>query len=901
VLESLQKYPCQVDLDRLLKQRIARQVDMGLKTPFKRHAHLTFRYAYFVCLPAHLWLGACDGPQVVGSACDLLPGDVVLSELMANPIDDTTYDSNAEWFEIFNTTGSELVLNRMDIVRSSIRADGSVDSDIHHIRGAQPLQARSYRVFGNGNPASQPIDYSYDPDYHPLGLDDSLGSFTNITDTFVAAKLELRCQDRVIDTLTYGTGGIPTPTEGSSLLLDGAIPPDAIVNDDAKRWCSGGDTYDLAGNIGSPGQPNLACGLVRCEQAGVFRDTQVASAGDLVISEVFLDPSGSADSKRYWVELYVASSQGVDLNGLTFKAEGGEDEAKVAQIDSTACISVQPSTYIVVGADADPTLNGALITKAVAAGLSFATSFKDVGGTLTLTRYDLDSQSDLVIDAAQIPPRQSDKSGRSPNDCLNGEDNSIYATQEECEQKRDKDTGLLDPEKESGCTWNSTLGACGGGVKKYSGRSLALDGPAVTLNEASLLNDYNVAFCYSLDAATTAFDGIGTPGNANHSCGTVACEDDGIIRAVVFPTLGDLLVSEVFSEASGSDSNKEWLEVKIINRPVDLNGLTLQNTKSTSTTAPRKAQGSSTTCVRGESGDHLVVSVYNENDHLDGLVQDNGEVTPDLIATTSLTTGFFYDVDSTDVGAPTLQVSILWADQLIDAAEMYGPDTGVTMALAPQFNHSSENDNPDAFCPQETGGLFDGLGTPSYSNVCGVGCFENGSPIAPSNPSVGELIITEIFPNPAGADDHGDWLEVYLHGSQPVQLNGLTVVNQTQAGSVRSWLMESADGSCVTLNPGKYAVIGGSKTADFGVSADALLKGSSETSLLYATNSAVEIHNQTGLIDDAPAYATSMSGKSWSLDPSGLAGNDPSATNDQSSLWCKKSTPSAGGVNEACP
>ena len=93
-------------------------------------------------------------------------------------------------------------------------------------------------------------------------------------------------------------------------------------------------------------------------------------------------------------------------------------------------------------------------------------------------------------------------------------------------------------------------------------------------------NDLPGAFCPSPLDANTSFDGVGTPGGENALCGTVSCMDTGGVRAVAFPSVGDLIVSEILIDPSSTDGGKEWIELYVSGgQGVDLNGLTITNVK----------------------------------------------------------------------------------------------------------------------------------------------------------------------------------------------------------------------------------------------------------------------------------------------------------------------------------
>lgn len=237
-------------------------------------------------MQAHAWLllslwalCACDGAPASGELCRALPGDLVISEVMLNPLGD---DSDGEWFEIYNASDSPQPVDRLVLVRESIDENGTVkEAAEHHVRGAGQLASRSYLVIGSG-PRDATVDYS-------TSDGESFGSLNNEQGGIV-----LRCQGRDVDGVGWGTVATPSaPEEGRSLAFDGGLAPDALLNDAADYWCTGGEPYDAAGNLGTPGARNIDCGLVTCRDGAGSRDVVAPVEGDLVITELLVDPLGS--------------------------------------------------------------------------------------------------------------------------------------------------------------------------------------------------------------------------------------------------------------------------------------------------------------------------------------------------------------------------------------------------------------------------------------------------------------------------------------------------------------------------------------------------------------------------------------------------------------------------------
>ena len=331
-----------------------------------------------------LALAGCGTHEAVGVGCELSSGDLAVSEIMANPQED---DTGREWFEIYNTTSSEQILDRLVIKRLSLQPDGSVDFVDHSLRPlggtAIKVAAKSYFVLGDGVVGVAPIDYSYGV------AGESFGALNN-----TQGGIGLACQGRAIDEVWYGTtAGAPEPVEGKSLTFDGGVAPDQFLNDRGDWWCNAnGERYDGV-NSGTPGEANDFCGFATCDQGGgVMRDVVPPKAGELVVSEVFADAVGADDAKE-WIEVYVAATHAVDLNGLLVTDSTTTGSSHTYQITSLQCVSADPGTYVVIGSTTDRGLNGNVPVVAVADGMTLYST----AGTLDLIH------GRTLIDRAAIP------------------------------------------------------------------------------------------------------------------------------------------------------------------------------------------------------------------------------------------------------------------------------------------------------------------------------------------------------------------------------------------------------------------------------------------------------------------------------------------------------------------
>lgn len=121
-------------------------------------------------------------------------------------------------------------------------------------------------------------------------------------------------------------------------------------------------------------------------------------------------------------------------------------------------------------------------------------------------------------------------------------------------------------------------------------------------------NDNTANLCRATAPIFPGVDGgdLGTPGLANTACGPVmtggTCVDptSGNPRPVVWPTVGDLVITEFMADPNGVlDAPGEWFEV-VVNSPVDLNGVVLAGASGTPATV------TSTACIRPDAGTHVL-------------------------------------------------------------------------------------------------------------------------------------------------------------------------------------------------------------------------------------------------------------------------------------------------------
>jgi hypothetical protein len=282
-------------------------------------------------------LAACGGDDDGGNGeCsgDILPGDLVITEVMANP---AGMDTGQEWFEVYNASAAAIDLGGLTL--DYHKPDGSEEHS--HVMEELVVESGDYVVLGGMTPDLK-------PSYVDYGFGNDLGSFLN-----GGAVLALKCGDNVIDETTYPDA---ESDDGVAFGLDGNVAPNAVDNDSVDNFCPATVEFQ-SGMFGSPGESNEPCNLVvpgQCTQAGNMRDTVPPAAGDIVISEFLADSEGS-DTGKEWFEIYVARE--VDLNGVTAGVEIGKPKVS---IDSPECVTVPAQSYFLFAASDDMLLNGGM-------------------------------------------------------------------------------------------------------------------------------------------------------------------------------------------------------------------------------------------------------------------------------------------------------------------------------------------------------------------------------------------------------------------------------------------------------------------------------------------------------------------------------------------------------------
>jgi hypothetical protein len=329
--------------------------------------------------------------------------------------------------------------------------------------------------------------------------------------------------------------------------------------------------------------------------------------------------------------------------------------------------------------------------------------------------------------------------------------------------------------------------------------------------------------------------------------------------------VGDLVITEIMADPEGADSGNEYIELyNQLGTDIDLKGFTIYWKKPDGTGLKSHLIRAGKVPARGyftlgdvRDGPLPSWIGYSYEDALGGLPQDGATVGIKckelLLDETSYTTTQAEHSRTFDGNLPP---------------DSQGNDNELKWCAAPEDLGAYSGKNygspaaPNPGCPL---------------NVPAGNCLESGLTRAVVPPAPGDLLITEVMPDPKlWPDTDGEWIEV--RSNADVDLNGLYLSN----GTSRSQLT-SVD--CMHVAPGGYAVF--ASGVDAGVTAMATFSfqlGNGGGTVTIGTSDAGY---------DSLTYLAATSGASWQLDPTKL----DQFSNDDPANLCKGTVPVFAGTD----
>ncbi len=371
--------------------------------------------------------------------------------------------------------------------------------------------------------------------------------------------------------------------------------------------------------------------------------------------------------------------------------------------------------------------------------------------------------------------------------------------------------------------------------------------------------------------ATSELDSesLGTPGAINDICigsgGPLSCIDGGEVREARAPAVGDVVITEVLANPEASEeTDGEWFEV-YIGVDMDLNGLAV----GTDPTGQEADPVASNDCLPVAAGTRLVFAR-----DMDSAINGGLDQVDQL---------FNFSLRNSDG-----QLVLSYGGEVLDEFAWSSTPAGASLNLDPDFRTPQDNDDPRYVCPATIAYGAGDLGSPGSANEqCAVPppegqCLDGDSFRDAVLPQPGDLVVTELLPNPdAVGDTEGEWFEIRAEAG--FDLNGLSFGREEGVADSR---VETE--ACLPIAAGSYAVF--AREADATVNGNLpVVDGVFDFSLVNS-NGLLWVGTDEATLD-VVQWTSSSTGATRSLDPN-FANPDQ---NDDEANWCDAVDPYGAG------
>lgn len=286
--------------------------------------------------------GACfcaDPTGTIVEAQSPVPGELVLTEVMADVLGGESDFPEREWFEA-HLLPSASGGRDLACVRVRKKADDKDTAVLAPDHGCLRVPAGAWIVFGA----------SADPELNGgLPRVDILVPKLALTGNSGSLGLYLPGGTLLDDVPDWGSS-----KDGVARQLDAdRLEDDPVADNDVpSAWCDAFVAYgDEPGMRGTPGQPNYSCTACYCfdEDDEEWLEAQPPAPGELRITEVFGNTPGSEQTSLEWLEIESLAAATRYLNCVSLLLDGTRDD-EIGLADPT-CSPIAPGARTVLCAD----------------------------------------------------------------------------------------------------------------------------------------------------------------------------------------------------------------------------------------------------------------------------------------------------------------------------------------------------------------------------------------------------------------------------------------------------------------------------------------------------------------------------------------------------------------------